>query len=142
MSKSNTFENDLLKLVFQGTAIANLADNAGTSPLTNLYFALHTADPGEAGSAQTTSEVSYSGYARQAVARSDSGFTVSGNTVSLVAAVEFAVPPGTGSNCTYASIGTAASGSGKILYRLALSPEIVIAAGVTPRITSLTLTED
>ena len=49
MSKGNTFENDLMLLVFNATAIANLADNAGTSPLTNLYVSLHTADPGEAG---------------------------------------------------------------------------------------------
>jgi len=37
MSKSNAFENSLLKLIFNATAIANLADNAATSPLTNLY---------------------------------------------------------------------------------------------------------
>jgi hypothetical protein len=49
MSKSNAFENDLLKLIFNATAIANLADNAASSPLTNLYVSLHTADPGEAG---------------------------------------------------------------------------------------------
>ncbi len=48
MSKGNTFENDLLKLIFNATAIANIADNAGSSPLTNLYVSLHTADPGEA----------------------------------------------------------------------------------------------
>ena len=68
MSKGNTFENDLLKLIFNGTAIANLADDAGTSPLGNLYVSLHTADPGEAGD-QTTNECAYSTYARQAVAR-------------------------------------------------------------------------
>lgn len=32
MSKGDTFENDLLKLIFNATAIANLADNAATSP--------------------------------------------------------------------------------------------------------------
>jgi hypothetical protein len=55
VSKGNTFENDLLKLIFNATAIANIADNAAASPLTNLFVALHTADPGEAGD-QTTSE--------------------------------------------------------------------------------------
>ena len=49
MAKSSTFESDLLKLVFQGAAIANIADNAASSPLTSLYVALHTADPGAAG---------------------------------------------------------------------------------------------
>ncbi|SMO95146.1 hypothetical protein SAMN06265173_12944 [Thalassovita litoralis] len=33
MSKGNTFENDLLKLIFNGDAIANLADNAGAAPV-------------------------------------------------------------------------------------------------------------
>ena len=81
MSKGNTFENDLLKLIFNGTAIGNIADNAGTGPLTNLYVALHTANPGEAG-AQNTSECAYTGYARVAVARSGSGWTVTGNEAS------------------------------------------------------------
>ena len=45
MGKSSTFDNDWLKLIFNATAIANIADNAATSPLTNLYVALHTADP-------------------------------------------------------------------------------------------------
>ena len=47
MSKGDTFENDLMKLLFQGTTIANIADNAASSPLATLYFALHTADPAE-----------------------------------------------------------------------------------------------
>ena len=49
MSKANAYESDLLKLLFNGTAIADVADNDATSPLTNLYVSLHTADPGEAG---------------------------------------------------------------------------------------------
>jgi hypothetical protein len=47
MSMGNTFENDIAKLIFNATAIANIADNAASSPLTSLYVALHTADPGE-----------------------------------------------------------------------------------------------
>ena len=77
MSKGDTFENDFVKLIFQASAIANIADNAATSPLTNLYLSLHTADPGEAGS-QTTSEATYTSYARVAVARTSGGFTISG----------------------------------------------------------------
>lgn len=47
--KGDTFENDVLKLIFNGTAIANLADNAASSPLTNLEVSLHTADPTDSG---------------------------------------------------------------------------------------------
>src|SRR3546814_12854094 len=88
MSKSNTCENDLLALIFNGTPIANIADNAISSPLTNLYLALHTTDPGESG-VQNTNEVSYSGYLRVAVARTSGGWTVSGNSVSPATAIEF-----------------------------------------------------
>ena len=88
MSAGNTFENDLLKLIFNGTAIANIADNAAASPLTSLYVSLHTGDPGEAGS-QTTNEAAYTSYARVAVARSGVGWTVSGSTVTNAALIQF-----------------------------------------------------
>lgn len=143
MSKSNTFENDLLKLIFQATAIANLADNAASSPITNLYVALHTADPGEAGD-QTTNEVAYTGYARVAVARSSGGWTVTGNSVSPVASIEFGeMTAGSDGTATHASVGTSISGAGKILYSGALTPNIGYAQGVTPRIkTTSAITED
>src|SRR6516162_2090 len=91
--KATTFDNDLLKLIFNGTPIPNLADNAATSPLTNLYASLHTADPGVGGT-QTTSEAAYTSYARVAISRTSSGFTVSTNTCTLTASVTFPTPTG------------------------------------------------
>lgn len=142
MSKSNTFENDLLKLIFQGTAIANLADNAASSPATDLYLSLHTADPGEAGD-QTTNEAAYTGYARVAVARTAGGFTVSGHTVSPAGNVDFPEGSGGSGTATHFGIGTAASGAGKLLYKGAISPSIAMGNGVAPRVKSTsTVTED
>lgn len=142
MSKGDTFENDLLKLIFNATAIANIADNAGVSPLTNLYVALHTADPGESG-AQNTSEAAYSNYARVAVARNSGGFTVTGNSVSPAANIDFPESGGSGTTLTHFSIGTASSGAGKILYKGALSASIAVVAGTIPRLkTTSTITED
>lgn len=143
MSKGNTFENDLLALIFNGTAISNLADDAVTSPLTNLYVSLHTADPGEAGD-QTTNEVSYTGYARVAVSRDNSGWTVSGNSVSPTADIDFAQgQSGDLGTITHFAIGTALSGAGKVLYSGTLTPNITIGDGVIPRVdTSTTITED
>lgn len=142
MSKGNTFENDLLKLIFNGTAIANLADNAASSPLANFYVALHTADPGEAGT-QNTSECSYTGYARVAVARTAGGWSITNNVVSPVAEITFPEATAGSGTATHFSIGTAASGVGKILYKGAISPAIAIAAGVSPRLkTTSTITED
>lgn len=143
MSKSNTFENDLLKLIFNGTPIPNLADNATASPLANLYISLHTADPGEAG-LQTTSEIAYTGYARVAISRNSAGFVVTDNSVSPAVAVEFGeMTSGTPGTATHAAIGTASSGGGKILYKGALSPAVAYAVGVVPRLrTNSTITED
>ena len=143
MSKGNTFETDLLKLIFNATAIANIADNAAAAPLTDLYVSLHTADPGEAGD-QTTNETAYTPYARIAVARTSGGWTVAANSVSPVADIDFAeCTASPGATITHAAVGTAASGAGKILYSGALSPTIVMGVGVLPRVkTTSTVTED
>lgn len=142
MSKGNTFENDLLGLIFNGDAIANLADNAATSPLTNLYVALHTADPGEAGN-QTTNEATYTSYARVAVARTSGGWTITANSVSPNANIDFPAAIGGTETATHVSIGTDSTGTGKILYYGAITPNISISTGVTPRIgTGTTITED
>lgn len=145
MSKSNVFENELLLMLFQNANIANVGDATGlrgSSTVGSLYLALHTADPGEAGD-QTTSEVAYTSYARVALARTSGVFTVTNNQVALAANQDF--PTGTGGSGTaaYWSIGTAASGAGKVLYKGALSPSIVCGNGVTPRVNAGTIvTED
>lgn len=142
MSKGNTFENDLVKLLFQATAIANIADNAATSPLTNLYVSLHTADPGEAGD-QTTSEATYTSYARVAVARTSGGFTVTNNSVSPAANIDFPAATGGTNTITHFAIGTASSGAGKLLYSGTVTPNISVSSGVTPRLTTAsTISED
>lgn len=142
MSKGDTFENDWLKLIFNATAIANIADNAGTSPLTNLYVSLHTADPGETGS-QTTSEATYTSYARVAVARTSGGWTVTNNSVSPAANIDFPAATGGTNTITHFAVGTASSGAGKVLYKGAVSPNISVSSGVTPRLTTAsTITED
>lgn len=143
MSKSTAFENDLLKLIFNGTAIANLADNAATSPLTNLFLSLHTSDPGEAGT-QSTGEIAYTGYARVAVLRTTGGWTVTGSSVSPVGNVDFPeMTGGAGGTATFCAIGALTTGgAGKIFYRGALTPTIACALGITPRIKSTsTITE-
>jgi len=142
MSKGNTFENDLLKLIFNATAIANMADNAASSPLTNLYVSLHTGDPGEAGS-QTTSECAYTSYARVAVARTSGGWTVTNNSASPVADISFPACTGGTETATHWAVGTASTSTGKLLYSGSISPTIAIANGVTPKLTTAsTVTED
>lgn len=142
MSKSNSFENSLLLLIFNGTAIADLAENDTTTPATNLYVSLHTADPGEAGN-QTTNEIAYTSYARVAVARSGSGWTVTANSVSPAAAITFPAGTGGSGTATHFGVGTASSGAGVLLYSGTVTPNIVCGNGVTPQLTTSTaITED
>jgi len=146
MSKSNTFENDLLLLIFNNTDIADIGDAGGlqnSAAAGSLYIALHTSDPGEAGTA-TTNETAYTDYARVAVARSGAGWTVSGNTVTNFAQITFPTCGITGATITHGSITTAASGASKILYSGALSSSLVVAQNITPffAATSVSVTED
>ncbi len=142
MSKSNAFENDFLKLIFNATAIANVADNAVSGPLTSLFVSLHTADPGEAGD-QTTSEASYGAYARVAVARSGAGWVVTGASVSPAANIDFPEATSGSQTLTHFAVGKALSGASAILYSGTISPSINVSAGVAPRLTTSTvITED
>lgn len=143
MSKGNTYENDLLKLLFNATAIANVADNAASSPLTNIQVGLHTSDPGETGD-QTTNETAYTNYARVAVARTSGGWTVTNNSVSPAANIDFAECGATpGAAITHFHIGSAASSTGKLFYSGTVTPNITMATGVIPRLkTTSTITED
>lgn len=139
-AKGVTFDNDLLNLIFKGTAIANIADNAASSPLTNLYVSLHTASP-TAGGDQTSSECTFTSYARVAVARG-SGFTVTANSVSPTAEVTFPAATGGSETATYMGIGTAASGAGKLLYWGPISPTIAISNGTTASLTTASTTTE
>lgn len=145
MSKSNSLENAILELLFKNTNFANVGDATGirgSSTAGSLYVSLHTADPGEAGD-QTTSEVTYTSYARVAIARSGSGFTVTGNSVSPAATVGFPAGTGGSGTATHFGIGSASSGAGILLYKGAISPNIVTGNGVTPQLTTSTaITED
>lgn len=134
MSLSNALETALLELLFKNTNAANIGDATGlrgASTAGNFYIGLHTADPGEAGS-QTTSEASYTGYARVAVVRSGSGWTVSGNAFSNAAAITFGACTAGSSTITHFSIGTDSSGAGNLLLSGALSASLAVSAGITP----------
>ena len=140
MSKGNTFENDLMKLIFNKVSITGIATAAtGTA---NFYISLHTGDPGEAGN-QTSSEVAYGPYARVAKARTTGVWTVTTGSVSPVANIDFAAcTGGTTGIATHFGIGTAATGTGYLLYSGTVTPNISITVGVTPRLTTAsTVTE-
>ena len=140
MSKSNALENSVLLLFFNGTSIANIADNTATSPATTITIALHTGDPGEAGD-QTTSEATYTSYARVTVARTSGGWTVTGNSVSPVATIAFPAGTGGSGTVTHWSAGTGVADN--LMYSGTVTPNIVTGNGITPQLTTAsTITED
>jgi hypothetical protein len=143
MPKSTNTCNSLLALLLNATAWANLADNAASSPATNLYLSLHTSTPG-VGGAQTTNETAYTNYVRVAVARTTGGWSVPSAGASANAAlVQFAQCGVTGATITHVAIGTASSGAGTVLYAGALNSSLAVANLIQPQfsIAALTVTE-
>lgn len=138
MSIGDTTETALLSLIFNAAAWSNYADNAASSPQTNIACALHTADPGDSGT-MSTSEIGYTSYARASVARTSGGWTVTGNSVSPVANIDFAAGTGGSGTATYLSLGKTGGGTAAILLSGPITPNIVCGSGVTPRITTATI---
>ena len=147
MSASNTCETALLNLVFANSNFANVGDATGlrgSSTAGSVYVSLHASDPGEAGNQTSGTELSYTGYARVAVARSGSGWTVSGNSASNAAAITFGACTAGSGTAAYFGIGTDSSGSGTLLFSGALTSSLAISSGITPSfaIGALTVTAD
>lgn len=138
MSIGNTTEDAILNLVFRAVAWANYADNAATAPQTNVDVALHTADPGEAGT-MATSEAAYTAYARVAVARTTGGWTAS-TAGSTSPAATIAFPTGTGGTGTgtHFSTGKTGGGAAVLLWSGTISPTIAFGNGVQPQLTTAT----
>ena len=145
MSIADVSENAILALIFNATTWTGYAVNATTSPETNIICALHTADPGDAGS-QSTSEATYSSYARVNVLRTSGGWTISGTNptqAAPVSAINF--PAGTGGTgtVTYFSTGKSGGGATPILFSGTVTPNIATGNGVTPSLsTASTITLD
>lgn len=140
MPKSTTVCNKFLALLYNATTWDGIAENDSTTPLTNIYMGLQTA-PMTGASVQTTSETAYTNYARQAVARTTSGWTApSSGATANVAAVEFPQCGVTGSTITDAHTGTSVSGGGEIFHYGTLNASIAVSNQVQPRFAAGTVT--
>lgn len=137
MSLGNSAESDLLLLLFQNAAWANVGSAAGLQPSSSagsFYVALHTASPGATGN-QHTSEAAYTGYARVAVARSSGGWTITGSnptTAENASAVTFGQSSSGPETETNFSVGVASSGSTEMLWYGALTASLVVNNLITP----------
>ena len=141
----NTNAAGLLAAMYQAvfTNLSTFLQNSG-SPATNLYVSLHTANPGATGN-QGTSEAAYTSYARVAVARTTGGWSLTGETISNVAAIIFPAASGGSESETYIGIGVSATAhdSGVLLWFGQLTSPLAVSSGITPSIAigALTITE-
>lgn len=139
MSKSNVLENDIVEFLFNNVSMPSYGSN--------LYLSLHTADPGEGGN-QETNEVStsaYTSYARVAVARDNTGWTVATNTSTNAALIQFPqCTGGTGATITHVGIGTSSTGPGILLASGALNASLAVSNLIQPQFaaSALTYSED
>ena len=132
MPKSTTTANDTLD------ALLRAVDPSWRSGATR-YIALHTADPGNAGT-QTTSEATYTSYARVAVTAATGFVAASAGATSNTGLIQFPQCTGSTNTVTYVSIGTASSGAGQIIYRGALSASLSVANLIQPQFSIAALT--
>lgn len=133
---------DWLALLFKATAIADIADNDATTPDTVIDCALHTADPGTGGTL-ATNEVGYTSYARQSIARSGAGFTVTGAVLNPAADITFPVGTGGSGTVTHISFGKTGGGATNGFFSGTATPNVVTGSGYQPVVkstTTLTLT--
>lgn len=132
MPKSTTTANDMLD------ALLRAVDPAWRSGATR-YVALHTADPGNAGT-QLTSEATYTSYARVAVTASTGFSAATAGSSANTALIQFPQCTGGTNVITHVSIGTASSGAGQIIYRGALNASLSVANLIQPQFSAAALT--
>lgn len=125
--KSGGLNNQVLQLVFYGSTPAWLLN-------ARVWVALHTGNLTDA-SSQTTSEATYTGYARVGVLKDTSHWTLNTGTqkVSNTLIVQFPTCSGGSNTITYVSLGSDATGAGQVYYWGALDTSVSVTTGKTPR---------
>lgn len=137
MGISDVAENALLDLIFTAVTWADIAEDHVASPITNIAYALHTAALIDA-NPQDTSETAYTSYARKDVARTTGGHTVTTNSVSPFADIDFVAGTGGGDTVNNFSVGKTNTGSTDVFFSGSVAPTIATGDGVTPRLTTAT----
>lgn len=132
MPKTTVTANDTLD------ALLRAVDPAWRSGA-NRYIALHTADPGVAGT-QLTNEATYTSYARVTVTAATAFTAAASGSTTNAALIQFPQCTGGTNTITHVSIGTAASGAGQIIYSGALSASLAVANLIQPQFAASALT--
>jgi hypothetical protein len=140
---STSLDEALLSLILTNATagLTGIGDAAGLQPSPTagaLYVSLHSAAPGKGGD-QSSSELSFTGYARVAVPRAATSWSIAAPTTASVAtatnltAITFGTVTG-GPTVTagWVGVGTTAAGTGFLLLSAALNTPVILTAGYTP----------
>ena len=132
MSKSNYYESQLIEATFGSGAI---------SPDSALHVSLHTADPTEAGN-QSSSEATFTGYARQLIT-GPAGWTTGQDNAVNANDIVFPEASAGSELITHVAVGADLAGAGNILYFGPLSSSVQVDPGVSVKINAgnLVITE-
>ena len=133
---TNGFENVLMLLLFNNTAIANIGD-AGGLPASvapgSTQIALSSAALTDADTLLTATELAYTGYVRPTQARSSVGWTVAADVASNAAIILFGeMTAGGPVTAVHSGLGFIATGSVLRLHA-DLTADLVINNGVNPQ---------
>ena len=142
MPKSTSTCDNFLALLYNATTWANVAINATSSPITDIYLALSTVT-GSPSDTMSTNETSYTNYVRKTVVRSTLGWTApSSASTSNAASIDFAQCGVTGATIVAAKTGKA-TGASDVFHYGDLNAPIVVSNLIRPTfdIGAITITE-
>ena len=135
-SMTDGFENVLALLLFNNTTIANIGDATGLVGSTSAgstQLALATVAYIDGDTLLTADEVAYTGYARPLQARSSAGWTVTNDTASNAALIQFGeMTAGGPDTVVHVGLGFLATGDVLRLHQ-DLTADLVINNGVNPQ---------
>lgn len=134
MSATNAFEDKILSLYLTNADAANIGDATGlrgSSTAGVIWIGLHTANPNETGN-QATSEAAYTSYARQSVARSTAGWTVTSGVGDNDSAINFPAATGGSETETHFGLGFNQTTAGSLDICGALTASLAVSSGITP----------
>lgn len=137
-AKSNLWETALLLLIFNNTVAGAVIAGIGSGILASttagsLFIQLHVGTVIDGTATQDLlTPMSYTGYAKQAVARSTAGWTVAAQNASNAALIQFGNNTGSSQTSATVSIGNDSTDSlSEILYYGAAA--LVVSPGVNPQ---------
>lgn len=145
MPAGQAFANNLNLTIYNNVALADMGNTAGLQPsgvAGSFYVSLHTASPGVTGT-PSTSEATYTGYARVAVPRSSAGFSTTAGAMQNAAAVAFPACTAGSNTVTYFAVNMVGTGgvAGDLMFFGSLASALTVSAGVTPSFAAGALTE-